>query len=438
MTTRLVAILGLGNKNVTEGTGYKPVTYGAEGRAATQTSLVTRAICELFGPVDSVVLLGTQDVQAMRVATGAVEGELGRGFCFVTIPTGESEGDRWRLFTLLQRALDLAPIAEAGERESPTRILFDVTHGYRTQPLFAMSVLSYLQSEWARRGEEAPEVRVLYGAFDAAPPGQPAPLWDLTQQLTVTRWNAALDALMRYGRADDLEALARADSAAQSLAARSAGASGSALAETGVAKRFGALARAFADDLAVGRFASLLTGVRDPRRPEQPVKGTAAKLREFLQSDEAARLTARVPVLRDSVARLDAWLAPLRARRIESAEGAAALASLALLCARLQRYAESVAATREGLVTLHALGRGEPVAGEPNLPGYHAARDAAERAIDREGTDVVERAFRNVGGPRNDLLHGGLNNQPRSASALREEAGRLAEEFARLVAERRP
>ena len=436
MTTRLVAILGLGNPNK-PGPGYDPVEYTFEGRTATRSPLVSRAITELLAPVDTVVYLGTKDVREKRVETGAVAEALGRPCHFVEIPKGEDDEKRWDLFKALRRALDLTPLAEAGERTAPTRILFDVTHGFRTQPLFAMSVLSYMQSEWARCGDRAPELRVLYGAYD--PQQQtidtPAPLWDLTLQLTVTRWNAALDALMRYGRADDLEALAADTSAAQNAAARGTGVTGSALATTGIAKRFGALARAFADDVALARFASLLTGVRDPRRPDAPTRGTATKLREFLQSADTARLTAQIPVLRDSIGRLAAWLEPLQAARIESPEGAAALAAFARFGVRVQRYAEAVAAAREGLVTLHALGRGGAVTKEPGLAGYHAERRAAEGAVARDGSGAVAKAFGRVTQPRNDVLHGGLNDQPLDAGSLRAQIRHLAGEFGALAQE---
>lgn len=427
MTTRLVAIAGMGK--------YSPVVYELEGRRASQSVLATRAITELCAPVESVVVLGTAEVRSQRHETGFLRDVLTRDYHFMEVPKGQDEAERWALFEVLRRALDLAPIEEAGETVAPTRILFDVTHGYRTQPLFAMSVLSYMQSEWARRGVDAPELRVLYGAYDpqSSQPDVPAPLWDLTQQLTVTRWNTALDALMRYGRADDLEALARAESVAQRAAAQRAGVTGSALAPASVAGTFGKLARAFADDVALARFASLLTGLRHRQRPGDETRGSAAKLHDFLASEEMASLAARLPVLRDSLATLAAWLAPLRAPGIETSQGVAALAALAQRCVHLQRYAEAAAATREGLITQHTLAQGAALACEPNLSGYHDARVAAERAIARDGAAPTERALSAAVQSRNDLLHGGLNDQPLPAATLREQVRQHAERFAALV-----
>lgn len=144
-------------------------------------------------------------------------------------------------------------------------------------------------------------------------------------------------------------------------------------------------------------------------------------------------------MLRDSLTRLRAWLAPLQADRIESREGVRALAALAGLCGQLQRYSEQIAAVREGLVSLDAIARGRPIASEPGASGYHDARVAAERdlAARREGGEPLADAFRQIAQPRNDIHHGGLNAQPLDAKALREQVERLSARFVAQAAEAR-
>lgn len=430
--TRLVSMLGLGNPKK-GGVGYDEVVYSLEGKQAAKTSLVSHAIIELCGPVHAVVILGTREVREQRHETEAIREVLERDYHFIEVPRGQDDAERWQFFEKLRRTLDLEPIPEAGETSKPERILFDVTHGFRTQPLFAMAALAYMQSEWARRAEEAPELRVLYGAYDPqqGEAGPPAALWDLTQFLTVTRWNAALDAFQRFGRADDLEALMQAESKAQRVAARVEGKTGSQFKTTSVPKVFGQRAQEVADDLALARFQSLLVGKDNATKHQD--KGSAARLLAFLQGDEAEDLTRKYPVLRDSIERLIAWLKPLQARQIESPEGVRALAAFASLSLQLQRYAEAAAAVREGLVSAHAIARGAAIQGSPGVPGYHASREEAERAIGRDNSNPYESLFRQITTPRNDLLHGGLNNQPLSARSLREQMVDLAEKFKELA-----
>jgi CRISPR-associated DxTHG motif protein len=459
MPTRLVSILGLGNPSM-EGVGYVPVVYGFGGRRAAKTALVARAHCELFAPVDSVVLLGTPEVRERRLDTGAVSEALGRPWHFVEVPKGQDEAERWQLFSRIRLAMNLEPLAEAGETSAPDRILFDVTHGFRTQPLFAMAVLSYMQSEWARMGPDVvrPEVRVLYGAYDPQnppPPGEPAAVWDLTQQLTVTRWNLALDALQRYGRADDLAALAEETTKRAKADARARGEAGEALRAYGNAQRLGVAAKSFADDLAFARFRDLIAA-RFARQGGKAAQGSAVALLDYLESDDAGRLVDELPVLRDGVARLAEWVRPLVAGSLASPEGVRALGSLAMLYERLQRFSEQAVAIREGTVLVHGVQTGRAV--EPGLPHFEDAHDVLEKELQAIGyrlqrkrapatvafalhglppSETHRRAvevFGTIGKPRNDIEHGGLNKQPLDAKSLWSDLVKRREDFEALVA----
>lgn len=456
MTTRLVTFLGLGR--------YSEVTYRHGTSVASRSPLVMRALCELFDPVDTVVVLGTPEVRAQRHETGFIAEHLGRPYHFVEIKKGQDERERWELFEHLCGALDRAPLVGAGERDAPDRILFDVTHGFRTQPLFAMAVLSYVQSEWARDGaEKAPEVRVLYGAYDPQnppPPGEPADIWDLTQQLTVSRWNRALDGLQRYGRADDLAVIAKEATRALTARAQREGEQGVALRRYKIVERFGSVAQRFADDLALARFRDVL--VREyAARGGRRVAGSAAALVEFLRSEEAQGLCEEVPVLRGSMERLARWVEPLPVERLGGEDGVRALARLAELYGRLERYSEQVAALREGLVLRYAIETGRAMPREPGEDGYNAgyapierelggvsheatrlkrarvaSAEAYETALGRAGRGSslslheVVRLFSDVHGPRNDVHHGGLRDEPVDAASLRKT---FAEQTRRFV-----
>lgn len=464
MTTRLVSILGLGNPKK-DPLGYDPVEYAFEGRRASRTALVSRAHVELFDPVDAVVFLGTAEVERDRVATGAVAEALGRSFHFIKIPKGQSEAERWELFSCLRRALDLAPIERAGEVVPPDRILFDVTHGFRTQPLFAMSVLSYMQSEWAREGVTPPALRVLYGAHDPQnppPAGEPSEVWDLTQQLTVTRWNLALDALQRYGRADDLAVLGQETSKAMTTQAQSRGEAGPALRRYRAAERFGEVAQRFADDLALGRFREVVARSFSRGREGKREVGSAERLRAFLEGEDARFLTEQYPLLGDSLARLTRWVAPLTADRIGSREGLRALGELAIRYGSLQRFAEQFAAVREGTVLRYGLETGRPPTVDPGGSGFlehleslalelgrvaSQARDNDELIADAlrgaghtpgEALAATVKTFGKIANIRNDALHGGMNDAPNPAKALRDLISREAVAFASATREVTP
>lgn len=467
MPTRLVTMLGLGNRYKPETLGYDPVVYEIEGRRAARTPLVMKAITECLAPVEAVVVLGTQEVQAQRVDTGDLARALGRPFQFVCIPKGEDEAERWELFRHIQAALAREPLEAAGEAAAPTEILFDVTHGFRTQPLFAMAVLSFTQAAWVRdRVAEAPTLRVLYGAYDPnnkPTEGGAAPIWDLTQQLSVTRWSGALDALQRFGRADDLEALGQAVTRWQVAEARARGESGAQLGRYNAPKRFGELARGFADALALARFAhSTADAVDVPSGALE--RGSALALDTFLASEEAQALQQALPVLEDSFQRLRAWLQPLRTPTFEGWQSLQALAALAQRFGHLERYSEQIAAVREGLVLLFAAQTGRPLALRPGQAGYDRAYDTIERSLGAvaakarqrqgEGCEAtaafaealraagiaptptrveIARCFADCAQPRNDIHHGGLNQQPRSAQSLRTQLTTLCERFCALV-----
>lgn len=439
MTTRLVSFLGLGPIRGTP-PYYTPVAYGWGGRRSSTTPLVQRAIDELLGPADEVVVLGTKRV-GERWFDSRLHAELfGRDVDFVTIPDGRDEAELRHVFRVVIGALGLD--AELDPRPRPDRVLFDVTHGFRIQPILGATALAFAQSEWLRTGVAAPEVTVLYGAHDVGDGDDARPLWDLTEILSVARYNAALDALVRYGRADDLEALARRGAKEAVSTARAGGAAGPALREHAHLGKLGEAARGFADDLALGRALDLFTK-------------SAPRLRRTLEDDATSAWTDRLPVLAGAVESLRASVAGLCADGVGGPSGVAAMANLAAHGGRTQRFAEQAAAVREGVVTLAAHVLGHAPLPEPGTNGAHAARLAVEqeftrllrrgRSGDTEAgpelssslTELLALASA-IHPVRNDLMHLGLNDGPASAHALRARLAEHTARFAELVSAHSP
>ena len=109
----------------------------------------------------------------------------------VDISAGKSEAELWDIFNRI------AAVIAPGDS-----IIFDVTNAFRSLPILAFLVASYV-----RVIRQASVERMIYGAFDARVDDQ-TPVFDLTPFVRLLDWTSATDAFLKYGRADDLAALA--------------------------------------------------------------------------------------------------------------------------------------------------------------------------------------------------------------------------------------
>jgi hypothetical protein len=309
-----------------------------------------------------------------------------------------------------------------------------------------MAAVAYVLSEWVRQEvAEPPALRLLYGAWEARDEGtNVAPIWDLTELVKASRWNAALDALMRYGRADDLERLGAEERRSHLDRLRSAGKTGKELGEASFAGTLGLAAKELADDLALGRLRDLVAGA--PGRKGKGKIGSARRLRDLVTSPEADDLQRRLPPLRDSLQQLDRLLAPLEAPNVLGREGLVASAALVGLYGRLQRFAEQAALIREGLVSCHALATNPAGVVEPGGEGCLQAREAPERDLGKldieyrcrlddlpEPQQQLIKLWGEVSQLRNDIEHCGIRGQPVAASRLRQALEKISKEFVDLV-----
>jgi CRISPR-associated protein Csx16 len=425
---RLVSFLGMGPLNSAP-PHYTPVCYEIDGRRSEPTPLLERAIRDLED-VNSIVVLGTEEVEKRWITTRLFDEIVGQPYDFRRMPHGATPGERWALFQSVVDALDPEALEAAGETAPPDEIIMDVTHGFRSQPLLGVAAASFALSEWMRRRVETPPtLRLLYGAWDARnPETNVAPVWDLTEFVAATRWNSALDAFMRYGRADEIASLGRQDSRARRRCSVAAGVRGAALHNDGAADRFGNAAKAFADDLALARLKSLFTS-------------SAPRLRELLQGNDARTLCERLPPLRGTIEQLRNWIDPLCAPNVLGPEGLHATAELAELYGRLQRFAEQAATVREGLITHYGLATGRGPAPEPGVRGCLKSREMLEDAWRRFSTDTAPadgleanwKCSKAMGQVRNDVEHCGIRDQPLGADRLREQLQQNTRAFRDLV-----
>jgi hypothetical protein len=429
VSKRLIAFLGLGQTRYPQegrASGYERIAYELAGVGRSKTvELVQGALDELLGPFDGVTLFATPKVQENWRGSLA---RTWRDVPLTPVPDGKAVAEHWAIFDAVVRALDDAPL--------DAEVVFDATHGYRVQPMIGIAALTFWFSERARRGQPAPTVRVTYGAFEAATgtgEEKVAPIWDLTTLVLVSRWNAALDALMRYGRADDVERLAgELGKPAQRKAHEEKDAV--AKADASYLVNFGKAARSYADDLALGRLRDLMTGAKG---------GSAKRLADLLGQQQAASLVTRTPALRGAMEDLERDVRQIVTPSVLAPEAFPAWVHLAEVYGRLQRFAEQAMVLREGAVTQY----GHLVSQVGPEPGTHGCKDA--RGLLENGLGALTKQLRDkakkeelrttstprlfdlveladaVQQARNDIEHGGLNEHPASATALRDTLEKL-------------
>lgn len=125
--------------------------------------------------------------QALRAALPEERAE------FVRIPSGSGEAEGWEIFETL-----------AGRLPQGARVVFDMTHGFRSLPMLGFLALSYLRIVKDVRIE-----RVLYGAYESRDAQGVTPVFDLTPFVTLLDWAQASERFLDTGDTRRLSALAR-------------------------------------------------------------------------------------------------------------------------------------------------------------------------------------------------------------------------------------
>lgn len=174
---RIVTFLGTGD--------YRPVTYvWDDGRAVRRstTHLFPLALAAWLEPEQVLVLLTAEAERGPHWAT--LRDHLGDQVQPVPIPPGRSQAELWQIFEQL-----------AGAVPAGSRLVIDVTHGFRSLPLFAAVAALLL-----RHLQGVTLERILYGAYEARDPASgEAPVFDLTPLLDLADWLSGIEALERSG-----------------------------------------------------------------------------------------------------------------------------------------------------------------------------------------------------------------------------------------------
>ncbi|MHC1630392.1 MAG: TIGR02221 family CRISPR-associated protein [Methanoculleaceae archaeon] len=180
---KLLSFLGSGQ--------YAETTY-TFGEKSYTTPIIQRAICEFLPEITDAVLFTTETAYSNTYASTVWELEDIVSCRHAMIPDGRSEDELWEIFRII-----------SGEVSEGDRIVFDITHGFRSLPFISFLVAAYLRSA----GKVDIE-RVLYGTFDPDR-RDTSPVLELTPFVELPDWIAAAHAFTESMDARKISSLIR-------------------------------------------------------------------------------------------------------------------------------------------------------------------------------------------------------------------------------------
>ena len=192
------------------GLNPQPTAYEWDGETY-QAQAFPQVLQERFGPeYDQMLVFVTPDARQDSLHLLKPEGDP--RIVRVEIPTPKTEADYWTVFERLTEQV-----------EKDDRVIFDITHGFRSVPFLVFLAAAYLKV-----AKDVTIEGIYYGARemgqrsqkkDAEPrapapapePGQPAPVIDLSPFASLLDWLAATDQFVRTGSAAYLATVLRGD-----------------------------------------------------------------------------------------------------------------------------------------------------------------------------------------------------------------------------------
>lgn len=165
------------------GTGdYKETIYKF-GEKTYKTSLMPLAIKEFF-QVERLFIVQTEEAKQKHGNTL----KASYSYTPIDIPSGKNSNELWQMFSKIAEAIP----------ENATLIV-DTTHGFRSQPMIALSIMMYLQA-----AKNVKVKRIVYGAFEAKE-NDITPVFDLTPFLDIMNWASATNQLLKFGDASSMK-----------------------------------------------------------------------------------------------------------------------------------------------------------------------------------------------------------------------------------------
>ncbi|MFB8790759.1 MAG: TIGR02221 family CRISPR-associated protein [Potamolinea sp.] len=192
---------------------YEDTTYlNPLGSGEYKTPFFQEALVEFYKPETLYVLL-TKTVETVppRGATETnwealkkrLEGKVDLQPVF-NVPEAHSTADIWKLFEMLTNCL-----------QEGDRVIFDITHSFRSLPVLALIAISYLRVVRSVKIEG-----LIYGAFEAKnKETNETPTFDLLPMVSLLEWTTATDQFIKTGNGQALASLLHSsDSQTENLA----------------------------------------------------------------------------------------------------------------------------------------------------------------------------------------------------------------------------
>jgi CRISPR-associated DxTHG motif protein len=395
---KIITFLGTGN--------YSPATYCWEDRTCT-TNLFPEALAGWLQPDEMLVLL-TKEARAFTHWTNLQERLAGKvRLTPVDIPSGKGEAELWQIF---QALADSLPTGE--------EVIFDVTHAFRSLPILSLLAAAYL-----RVAKAVKLLAVVYGAYEARDADNRAPVFNLTPFVRLLDWITATDRFVKAGDAADLAGLL---GEAHQLPWRSA----TSQSRDGLPRHLKGLG---------GNLHKLTQALMLARPPEIAEHAAALGRQLAAAAPETARFAQPFVLLLE---RTQQHVASLAADNLQAQR------QLVHWYVEHDHAMQALALAREWLVSwvCHALGldlikgrdaaekalthfwrreRGKPIDGELS--------PLLERLATAPQADDLLQAWDPIGDLRNDVLHCGYRDEPRTAGKILKGVEEIAGHLDRLL-----
>jgi CRISPR-associated protein Csx16 len=310
------------------------------------------------------------------------------------LPLGATPAELWQQFECVKRALRV---------EVGSKIVLDITHGFRSQPFFAAAAVAFTRLV----DPTLADLQVLYGAFEAGDKVI-TPIWDITPFVELLDWSRSLMLFLRTGRGAEL-ALA-VDSLGRALR-KSWYTSG----KHGPPPTIDSLAKAlhrFSSEIETVRTGAILLG-----RPPRDLSAVDQLLGELQRSKE--ELPRHIPPLADVLDRLRATVEALRTdKRLSHPDGQRALKALASFYLDMGRYPEAAATIREAWISQHACSMAD-------CPGWPEFSDLHRESAEKAWYAANEQLASEIAETRNDIQHAGYRSRPQPAETIKRKIEEL-------------
>jgi CRISPR-associated DxTHG motif protein len=175
------------------GTGnYQRIVYQWMDGRQCETELFPTALPQFLPEIRSATAFVTEESEAKHGARLDAEWPAAWRPQHVMIPKGSSTDELWTIF---ERVVAAVP--------ANSRVVFDITHAFRSIPLISVLAVAYL---WSTRDVQLH--KLVYGALEAKS-GEPpvAPVFDLTSMVNLLEWIAAVERFRHHLDGEPLQHL---------------------------------------------------------------------------------------------------------------------------------------------------------------------------------------------------------------------------------------